>query len=183
MLYLIAVPIGNLKDISLRALELFEKLDVLLCEDTRNTGKLLSLLGIKNKPKLFSFYDEVEEEKIPQIIKFLKEGLEVGLVSNAGSPIISDPGWKLVERCRREKISHTSLPGVSAVINALILSGLSPTPFCFLGFLPKKVGKRKKILEKYKDLKMTKVIYESPFRLVKLLEGIKEVFGDEIKVS
>jgi len=138
MLYLIAVPIGNLKDISLRALELFEKLDVLLCEDTRNTGKLLSLLGVKNKPRLFSFYDEVEEEKIPQIIKFLKEGLEVGLVSDAGSPIISDPGWKLIERCKKEKIFYTCLPGVSAVINALVLSGLSPTPFCFLGFLSKK---------------------------------------------
>ena len=147
MLYIIATPIGNLGDITLRALETLEKVEYLLCEDTRNAGILLSNLGIKNKPKLMSFYDEVEDQKIPEVISLLKEGKEVGLVTDAGTPIISDPGWKLIRKCRNLGIPYTSLPGACAAINALVLSGVPSGRFMFLGFLPKKDGERLKILE------------------------------------
>jgi 16S rRNA (cytidine1402-2'-O)-methyltransferase len=183
MLYIIATPIGNLGDITLRALETLEKVEFLLCEDTRNTGLLLANLGIKNKPRLISFYDEVEEQKIPEVMKLLDEGKEVGLVTDAGTPIISDPGYKLVKKCQKQGYKMTSIPGVSAVINALVLSGLPSGRFSFLGFLPKKPGDRKKVLEKYKSFDGTKIIYESPFRLIRLLEEIKSVNGEETEVS
>lgn len=173
-----AVPIGNSKDVSLRVLEKLEEVEIILCEDTRKTAKLLSIWGVKNKAKLVSFYDQVEDQKLGQVVNWLKEGKQLALLTDAGSPLISDPGLKLVRKCQKENLEHTSVPGASAVINALILSGLSPTPFCFLGFLTKKKSKRLKLLETYKDIKMTKVIYESPFRLLKLLEDVKKVWGD-----
>jgi len=183
MLYLVAVPIGNSGDISLRAISVLEKADILLCEDTRKTGSLLSKLKIKNKPILFSFYDEVEDKRVTKVVSWLKEGREVALLSDAGSPLVSDPGWRLLTRCQRENIKYTSLPGASAVINALILSGMSPTPFCFLGFLSKKKSKRLKVLKGVSDLDMTKIIYESPFRLSKLLLDIEKVWGGDKKVT
>ncbi len=183
MLYIIATPIGNLKDITLRAVETLEKVEYLLCEDTRNTGLLLSNLGIKNKPKLISFYDEVEDQKIPEVINLLKDDQEVGLVTDAGTPIISDPGWKLIKKCHNLGISYTSIPGPCAVINGAVLSGLPVGRFCFLGFLPKKDGERKKILEKYKEIDGAKIVYESPFRLIKLIEEIKTVYSEEVKIS
>lgn len=183
MLYIIATPIGNLSDITLRALEILEKVEYLLCEDTRNTGLLLVNLGIKNKPKLISFYDEVEEQKIPEIIRLLEGGSEVGLVTDAGTPIISDPGWKLVKKCRNLGISYTALPGACAAINGLVLSGIPAGRFVFLGFLPKKDGERLKILEKYKEFDGAKIIYESPFRIKKLEEQIKKIYGDQVQMA
>lgn len=183
MLYIIATPIGNLKDITLRALETLEKVSVLLCEDTRNTGLMLANLKIQNKPKLISFYDEVEEQKIPEVIKLLENGNEVGLVTDAGTPIISDPGWKLIKKCRALGISYTSLPGPCAVINGLVLSGIPSGRFMFLGFLPKKDGERLKILERYKEFDGAKIIYESPFRIKKLEEQIKKVYGDNVQIA
>lgn len=183
MLYIIATPIGNLKDITLRAVETLEKIEYLLCEDTRNTGLLLSNLGIKNKPKLVSFYDEVEDQKIPEVIGLLNEGKEVGLVTDAGTPIISDPGWKLVKKCQALGINYTALPGACAVINGAVVSGLPVGRFCFLGFLPKKPGERKKILEKYKSFDGSKIVYESPFRLIKLIEELETVYGEEANIS
>lgn len=182
MLYIIATPIGNLKDISLRALETLEKLDVLLCEDTRVGGGLLQKLGIKNKPQLLSFYDEVEEQKIPQILALLADGKEVGLTTDAGTPLISDPGWKLIKKCQEKGLAYTSLPGASAVINALVLSGLPTDRFCFLGFLSKKSGKRKEVLNEFKSVKATKIAYESPFRVKDLMMDIKAVYGEETKI-
>lgn len=175
MLYVISTPIGNLKDITLRAIETLEKVEILLCEDTRVTGNLLRLLAIKNKPKLVSYYDEVEEQKLPQVMAWLDEGKEVGLVSDAGTPLVSDPGWKLIKRCQDVGMIYTAMPGPAAVINALVLSGLPVDRFVFLGFLPKKNGKKKELLEKYKDEVLTKVAYESPFRVKELLEDIKVV--------
>ena len=160
-----------------------EKVDFLLCEDTRNTGLLLANLGIKNKPKLISFYDEVEEQKIPEVIRLLEEGKDVALVTDAGTPIISDPGWKLIKKCKEKNIEYTSLPGASALINALVLSGMAAGRFSFLGFLPKKTGERIKVLEKYKQFDGTKIVYESPFRLIKLIEEIILVNGSDINVS
>jgi 16S rRNA (cytidine1402-2'-O)-methyltransferase len=183
MLYIIATPIGNLKDITVRAVETLEKVECLLCEDTRNTGLLLNNLGIKNKPKLISFYDEVEDQKIPEIINLLKDNKEVGLVTDAGTPIISDPGWKLIKKCQSLGISYTSLPGACAAINGAVLSGLPVGRFCFLGFLPKKTGERKKILGKYKEIDGAKIVYESPFRVKKLEEQIRQVYGDEVQIK
>lgn len=183
MLYIIATPIGNLGDITQRGLETLEKVEYLLCEDTRNTGLLLKNLGIKNKPKFISFYDEVEEQKIPEVINLLKQNIEVGLVSDAGTPIISDPGFKLIKKCQELGLKYTSIAGVSAAVNALVLSGMPSGRFCFLGFLPKKSGERKKVLENYKKFDGTKIVYESPFRVEKLLVDIKEIYGKDLKIS
>lgn len=183
MLFIAATPIGNLGDITLRAMEVLEKVDFLLCEDTRNTGLLLANLGIKNKPKLISFYDEVEEQKIPEVVQLLEEGKDVALVTDAGTPVISDPGWKLIKKCKEKNIEYTSLPGASALINALVLSGMAAGRFSFLGFLPKKTGERIKVLEKYKQFDGTKIVYESPFRLIKLIEEIILVNDSDVKVS
>jgi 16S rRNA (cytidine1402-2'-O)-methyltransferase len=181
MLYIIATPIGNLKDITLRAMETLEQIDVLLCEDTRKTGLLLQSLKIGNKPKLLSFYDEVEQQKIPQIIEMLKEGLEIGLVTDAGTPLISDPGWLLVKKCQELGLSYTALPGACAVVNAAVLSGLPIQRFCFLGFMPKKEGDIRKILEKYKVFDGAKIIYESPLRTEKTVKIIQEM-GGEVRI-
>lgn len=183
MLYVIATPIGNLGDITLRALETLEKVEYLLCEDTRNTGLLLINLGIKNKPKLISFYDEVEEQKIPEVIKLLEDNREVALVTDAGTPIVSDPGWRLVKKCRNLGISYTSIPGPCAAINALVLSGIPAGRFVFLGFLPKKDGERLKVLEKYKEFDGAKIVYESPFRVKKLEEQVKAVYGENVQIA
>lgn len=182
MLYIISTPIGNLKDITLRAIETLNKLDVLLCEDTRKTGFLLAELKIENKPKLLSFYDEVEAQKIPEVIKMLQDNLEVGLVSDAGTPLLSDPGWLLVKKCRELGISYTALPGACAVVNAVVLSGLPIQRFIFLGFMPKREGDIKKILEKYKSVEGAKVLYESPLRVEKTFKLIKEVCGENTEI-
>jgi len=182
MLYIISTPIGNMKDITLRAIDMFESIDVLLCEDTRKTGLLLKELKIANKPKLFSFYDEVERQKIPQVVEMLKEGLEVGLVTDAGTPLLSDPGWLLVKKCQELGIKYTAMPGACAAIDALVLSGLPMGRFSYLGFLPKKDGERKRILEKYKEIEGTKVVYESPLRTEKLVKEIKEIYGEKVEI-
>jgi len=183
MLYIVATPIGNLGDITLRALETLEKVEYLLCEDTRKTGLMLANLKIQNKPRLISFYDEVEEQKTPEVIKLLQDNREVALVTDAGTPIISDPGWRLIKKCRSLGISYTSLPGACAAINGLVLSGLPSGRFMFLGFLPKKDGERLKILERYKEFDGAKIVYESPFRIKKLEEQIKKVYGDEVQIA
>lgn len=183
MLYIISTPIGNLKDITLRAIETLNKLDVLLCEDTRKTGFLLSELKIENNPKLLSFYDEVEAQKIPEVIKMLEDNLEVGLVTDAGTPLLSDPGWLLVKKCRELGISYTALPGACAAINAAVLSGLPIQRFSFLGFMPKREGDIKKILEKYKNVDGVKIVYESPIRSQKTVELIKEVYGEDVDIK
>lgn len=176
-LCLVATPIGNLKDITLRAIDILSYVDVIACEDTRKTGLLLKKLEIDNNPQLLSYYEENEAGRIPQIISLLKLGKNVALVSNAGTPTISDPGFKLVRECIKENINVEAIPGASAVLSALIVSGLPTDKFIFLGFLPKKEGKRKKILEKL-EKDTTTIIYVSPYRLVKRLEELKSLFGD-----
>jgi len=171
-----------MKDVTLRAIDILESIDVLLCEDTRKTGFLLKELKIANKPKLLSFYDEVEQQKIPQVVEMLKEGLEVGLVSDAGTPLLSDPGWLLVRKCQELGLKYTAIPGASATINALVLAGLPMGRFSYLGFLPKKAGERKKILEKYLEVEGAKVVYESPLRTEKLVTEIKEVYGKDVEI-
>lgn len=182
MLYIISTPIGNLRDIALRAIDILTYVDILLCEDTRKSGLLLKELGIKNKPELVSFYDEVEAQKIPEIIKWLESGKKVGLVSDAGTPLLSDPGWLLLKRCQEKGIPYTAVPGASAVINGLVLSGLPMGRFAYLGFLPKKNGDRRKILEQYKNIEGSKVVYESPLRVEKLIEEIKNIYGEKTEI-
>lgn len=182
MLYIISTPIGNLGDITLRAIETLEKVEILLCEDTRVTGNLLNLLKIKNKPKLVRFYDEVEEQKIPEVVGYLEEGREVGLVSDAGTPLLSDPGWRLVNKCQRLGLKYTAIPGVSAVINALVLAGVACGRFSYLGFLPKKEGERRKVLEKYREIEGAKVVFESPKRAAKLVEDLRFLGAKQVKI-
>lgn len=182
MLYIISTPIGNLKDISLRAVDVLESIEILLCEDTRITGNLLKLIEIKNKPKLVAFYDEVEEQKIPQIINWLREEKRIGLVTDAGTPLLSDPGWLLVKKCQELGLKYTAVPGSSAVMNALVLSGLQMGRFAYLGFLPKKSGERKRLLVKYKDVEGAKVVFESPKRIKRLLEELKEAGYENIRL-
>lgn len=179
MLYLISLPIGNSKDVTWRAVETLEKVEVLLCEDTRVTKRLLDVLKIKNRPKLISFYDQVEREKTGQILTFLEEGKEVGLVSDAGTPLLSDPGWYLIRECLKKNFEFKVIPGVSALTTAVCLSGLPMDKFSFLGFLPKKGGKRRKIFEIYKQTGDSRIIYESARRVEKTLKDILESWGNK----
>ncbi len=182
MLYIVATPIGNLKDLSVRAREVLEGTDYLLCEDTRVTALMLKNLNIESRAKLISFYDEIEEQKMPEVIGLLENGVDVALVSDAGTPTISDPGYRLVKRCRELGLNMTAVPGPSAVVNALVLSGLPGGRFSFLGFLPKKNNDRMKVLEEFFKVSGSKIVYESPFRVGKLIDEIRTVYGEETKV-
>lgn len=183
ILYIIATPIGNLRDITYRAVETLKNVDAIVCEDTRRTGILLQQLNISGKkPQLISYYEQNEQQRIPQIITAIKNGLSVALVSDSGTPAISDPGFKLVRECIREGIKVESVPGPSSVITALVSSGLPTDKFIFLGFLPRKSGHRNKLLENIKKvssfIKSTIIIFEAPHRLARTLEEMSEVFGD-----
>ncbi len=175
-LYIVPTPIGNLKDITLRAIDVLKEVNYIACEDTRRTLKLLNFYGIKGK-KLLSYYYPKEKEKIKTIVKILKEGKDVALVSDAGTPLVSDPGYILVKECLRESIQVEALPGATAFMPALISSGLPTDKFLFVGFPPKKGTKN--FWEKVKHCKDTTIIfYESHQRLPKSLLTIREVFGN-----
>ena len=178
MLYLVATPIGNIEDISVRALRVLKEVDIIIAEDTRRTGMLLNKLGLPKKSYI-SFYEYNEEKRVEEIIGKLKDGLPVALVSSAGTPCISDPGYKLIRRCRAEQLPLTSLPGACSVINALVMSGLPTDNFFFLGFLPRKSGARRKKLIQITRMSTTLIIFESPYRVGKLLEDVYEVLGDK----
>lgn len=149
-LYLVPTPIGNLADITLRSLKILFEVDIIACEDTRRTGSLLEKLLTefssnpedKRKPKLLSYYDQVELQRIPEIISLLKAGMDIALVSDAGTPAISDPGFKLVRECIKEGLKIESLPGASSVLTALTVSGLPTDKFLFVGYPPHKPGHR-----------------------------------------
>lgn len=171
MLYIIPTPIGNLQDITLRALDILKQADFVLCEDTRQTKKLLDNFGIPTKTLR---YNEQNEGSFAGLIKLLKEGKNLALVSDAGTPCVSDPGWKLIRLARQENIKVTALPGASAATCALSASGLSGGGFCFLGFLPKKKGKALKQIEAALAIEKPIIIYESPYRIIKFLEFLQE---------
>jgi 16S rRNA (cytidine1402-2'-O)-methyltransferase len=180
-LYIIATPIGNYDDISLRAIKLLETVEILLCEDTRKTKRLLSYLNIKRK-NLISYNDNNASDKRPEIINKLLSKKNIGIVSDAGTPLISDPGYKLVKECYMNNIRVTHAPGPSSVINGLILSGLSTNQFYFGGFVSsKKTLKRKKFIaaEKYN---MTGIWFDTCLRIRNTLEVMQEVFGNR-KIS
>ncbi len=180
-LYVVATPIGNLKDLTLRAIDTLREANVIICEDTRVTSKLLAHLGIENK-SLIALNDYNESFKIREIIPIIERENSVALVSDAGTPLISDPGFKLVRECLTLGIPVVSVPGPSSVTAALSISGLPTDKFMFLGFLPQKSGHRQKMLENVRDIneiiKQTVIIFESPHRLGKTLEEMKDVYGD-----
>ena len=180
-LYIIATPIGNFDDISLRAIKLFNFVDILLCEDTRKTKKLLSHLDI-NLKNLISYNDINAEKKRPFIIKQLLMNKNVGLVSDAGSPLISDPGYKLIQESYSNEIKVTHAPGPSSVLNAIILSGLPTNQFYFGGFVDSKKGNKKKQFLSVKDYKMTGIWFDTCLRLQNTLETMYKVFGNR-KIS
>ncbi len=185
-LYIVSTPIGNLQDITLRAIEVLKKTVYIACEDTRKSGFLLKTLssefGSSGDKFLFSLYEENEVKRIDEVLNLLKNDQDVALISDAGTPLISDPGFKLVRECVANGIKVESIPGPSSVISALVVSGLPTDKFTFVGFLPKKPGHRKQFLENLKSshqlIKSTVIFFESPFRLVKTLEELFEVFGD-----
>lgn len=184
ILYVVSTPIGNLKDITHRAIEVLQSVDGVACEDTRKTGNLLKTLAIK-KPDFISYYEQNEARRIPDIITALKNGLSIALVSDAGTPTISDPGFKLIRECIKEGIQVTSIPGPSSVITALSVSGLPTDKFLFVGYLPQKSGHRKTFLTSLKNILLleekihpTVIIFEAPHRLVQLLRELQETFGN-----
>ncbi len=179
MLYLVATPIGNLGDFSPRAREVLEKVDVVACEDTRTSHQLFSLLGVRVK-KTIAYHDFNEEKSVPTLIEKLQSGLDMALVSDAGMPLISDPGYKLVHACRLAGIEVTSVPGANALLTALQLSGLPTNAFYFGGFLPPKKTQREKTLQDLSNLSATLIFYETANRLVDVLESLYQVFGDRL---
>jgi 16S rRNA (cytidine1402-2'-O)-methyltransferase len=176
MLYLVSTPIGNLGDITLRALETLRQVDYVVSEDTRKTGMMLKHFEIK-KPQI-SFHEYNEERAVGRIIALLQEGKSVAIVSNAGSPSISDPGFVLVRAALAEDIAITAIPGATAVITALTLSGLAVHGFTFRGFPPRKSGARKRFLAVDLDSPHTLIFFESPYRLIDFLEDALAVYGD-----
>ncbi len=181
-LYLVATPIGNLEDITLRAIRTLRECDLIAAEDTRRTGLLLKHLGI-SKPML-SYFQFNEARRSEQIIDRLKQGQKIALVSDAGSPGISDPGERVVRAAVKAGLKVEAVPGPSALVAALTASGLPTDEFHFIGFLPHKSGQRRKRLESLRDIPGTLVIYESPYRIEKLLTELAEIYpGREISLG
>lgn len=175
-LYLIPTPVGNMEDITLRAIHTLEMVDFLLCEDTRVTSELLHKLNIKKK--LIHSDDHNEDSLKEMVLSKLQEGNNIGLVTDRGTPIISDPGYKIVEYVTSHGFNVISLPGPTAFVPALTMSGINPAPFLFYGFLNSKDSKRKKELETLKKLPYTIILYEAPHRIQDMLTSLLEVFGN-----
>src|SRR5436305_3231942 len=176
MLYLVATPIGNLNDITLRALSTLREVDIIASEDTRKTGLLLKHFAI-SKPQI-AFHEHNEERAGQQLEDLLRRGKSIALVTNAGTPGISDPGYTLVRRAINAHIDVTMIPGPTALIMALVLSGLPVHSFTFRGFPPRKSGPRRRFIEVDKEAPHTLIFYESPYRLEVLLQDAFEVLGD-----
>lgn len=202
-LSIVAIPIGNMQDISLRAIKTLLRADVIACEDTRRAGLLLQKLHqdpvilnivkdlkdsspelrMTNSPRLVSYYEQNELQRIPEIISALKDGLNISLISDAGTPLVSDPGYKLIRECIKEGIDIESIPGPSAAIVALTLSGLPTDKFFFVGYPPRKEGHRiefyKNLLTLKDSLKSTVIMYEAPHRIQGTLAEMADVFGKD----
>jgi 16S rRNA (cytidine1402-2'-O)-methyltransferase len=176
-LYIVATPIGNLGDISTRALSVLEQVDIIACEDTRHTGKLLSAFSIKNKT--LSMHDHNERQRQDYIATLLQEGKSIALVSDAGTPLISDPGFHLVRHCRSLGLPVSPVPGACAAISALSVAGLPTDRFSFEGFLPSKSGARQATLTSLVDETRTMVFYDAPRRAIDTVKDIVETLGGE----
>ena len=176
-LYVVATPIGNLADISARAKEVLAEADVIACEDTRVTRKLFSLLGLSAAKPFITYQDHNEEQQAQNLIKLITEGKTLALVSDAGSPLISDPGYKLIRRCREQDIRVWTVPGCCAVISALQLSGLPTNRFMFAGFITNKDKARFELFNELKNINSTLVFYETAPRIIKTLTAAENIFG------
>lgn len=187
-LYIVATPIGNLSDLSFRACDILLHVDAIACEDTRRAGLLLKHIkelyqgAPDTRPLLIRYYDQVELQQIPGVISLLKNDKNVALISDAGTPLISDPGFKLVRAALQEGIKVESIPGPSAITSSLVVSGLPTDKFAFFGYLPHKPGNRTKMLEAIKAMleisAFTVVLFEAPHKIKKSLLTMQEVFGD-----
>lgn len=175
-LYLVPTPIGNLRDLTFRALDVLAGVDLVVCEDTRVTGKLMKAFGLKKPMRVYN--DHATEKDRNAILKVISDGESVALVSDAGTPMISDPGYKLVRQAIADGIEITALPGANAILPALQLSGLPTDAFSFMGFLPARSGPRKSLLEKWQDRSGTLVCYETAPRLEDSLKDIRAVLGN-----
>ncbi|MBZ5704356.1 MAG: 16S rRNA (cytidine(1402)-2'-O)-methyltransferase [Acidobacteriia bacterium] len=176
-LYLVATPIGNLEDITLRALRVLKEADVIACEDTRQTQKLLNHYGITTRTT--SYHEHNEMTRAPELVLELEQGSRIALVSDAGMPGISDPGFRLIALAIRHHVPVVPIPGASAFLCALAASGLPTDSFRFSGFLPAKSGQRRQMLESVKDSPRTQVFYEAPHRVMEAVEDIVEILGAE----
>ncbi len=183
ILYVVATPIGNLKDITFRALEVLKSVKYIACEDTRVTKKLLNHYGIQNK-NLIPYHEHIEEKSAHKLLSILKSGDDIALVSDAGTPCISDPGYRIIRLAREEGINVVPIPGAFAGAVALSASGLPSDKFLFVGFLSSKEGKKRKELENYKKIGFTFIVYESPKRVLKTLKLYEEILpNSEVVVA
>lgn len=175
-LLLVATPIGNLEDVSARTRSAFERADLVACEDTRHTGRLLAHLGVKRR--LISLHDHNERQRLPHLLDALTEGKTIALASDAGTPLLSDPGFPLVREAIARGIPVEAVPGPAAMLVALVVSGLPPQPFTFAGFPPPKSGKRRTFYASLASLPHTLIVYESPHRILASLADAADVLGD-----
>jgi 16S rRNA (cytidine1402-2'-O)-methyltransferase len=175
-LFVVATPIGNLGDATPRSIEVLKSVDAIAAEDTRRTRKLLVHFGITTR--LFSYHDHNEERASREVVKRIEEGEDIALVSDAGTPLVADPGYRLVASCADRGIEVIAVPGPSAVVAALSIAGLPPQPFYFAGYLPRKSGQRRTRLASLADLHCTVIYYESPHRIAAALKDMHEVLGD-----
>ena len=180
ILYIVGTPIGNLEDISSRALQILKKVSLIACEDTRQTKKIMTRFGINNK--LISFNKDNSFKKIPKIISYLKQGKSIALVSDAGMPSICDPGEDLVRDTKLNNLEVICIPGPCAALTALVSSGLPSSRFIFEGFIPKKKNEREKILMEISESEKTIILYESPHRIKQLLLDLKKFCGGEREI-
>ena len=181
MFYIVATPIGNSKDISFRAVEILKKVDFILCEDTRITGKLIAELNITSH--LLKLNDHNEDSMIKKVVSLLEEGKDIALVSDAGMPLINDPGFALVRDLIKSRQHITSVPGPSSILTALQLSGISANEFCFLGYFPRKANKQIECIKKIKEIGMTAIFFESPKRIINTLNILKENIHENNEIA
>jgi 16S rRNA (cytidine1402-2'-O)-methyltransferase len=174
--YLVATPIGNLEDMSFRAIRILKEVDIIAAEDTRHTKKLLNHYEISNK--MLSYHQHNERDRSEELVEILKEGKSIAIVSDAGTPGISDPGAVMAKRCHEESINITIIPGACAAIGALVISGMASDKFSFYGFLPSDKKSRKQALEEIDKLNLTTILYEAPHRLLKTLRELIDSIGD-----
>jgi 16S rRNA (cytidine1402-2'-O)-methyltransferase len=179
-LYLVGTPIGNLEDISMRALRILKEVDLIACEDTRQTAKLLNHYGIETRT--ISYHEHNELTRAAELIMHLEQGKSIALVTDAGMPGVSDPGFRLVSLAIRHKVPVVPIPGASAFLSAVVASGLPTDSFVFHGFLPAKLGQRRKLLEEVQHSPWTQIFYEAPHRLLGTLEDVAEVMGPQRRV-
>lgn len=175
-LIVVSTPIGNLADLSTRARDALANVDGVACEDTRRTGLLLKRQGIKQN--LVSLHEHNERRRVPELLRRLEAGETLALVSDAGTPLLSDPGYVFVRSAIEHEIVVEHIPGASAILSALVVSGLPPYPFTFAGFVPPRTGKRRKFFARLKSLDHSIVVFESPHRIVRSLEDLLEILGD-----